>query len=116
MTAVPATARGGTVEDLIALADSGRRFRTVYADPPWSFQTWSGRGKGRSAENHYRTSPLDDIKTLPVARLAAENCALLLWTTAPFLPAALDVITAWGFEYRTMGFVWVKTVRAGWSA
>jgi N6-adenosine-specific RNA methylase IME4 len=51
---------------------------------------------------------LDDIKALPVSDLAADDCALLLWSVWPELRGALDVIKAWGFTYKTAGFVWVK--------
>ena len=51
---------------------------------------------------------LDDIKRLPVAGLAAPNCLLWLWATAPMLNKQIDVLEAWGFEFKTSG-VWVKT-------
>jgi N6-adenosine-specific RNA methylase IME4 len=91
-----------------ALKASRQRFRTIQADPPWKFETWSEKGKGRSAERHYPSMSDDDIKALPVAELAAEDCILFLWTTGPKLPAALDVIKAWGFKYQTIGFNWAK--------
>jgi N6-adenosine-specific RNA methylase IME4 len=101
---------GCTVDDVIALAHSGKRFGVIYADPAWEFKVYSGKGKQRSAERHYDTASLDAIKALPVAPLAAEDCALLLWNVWPEMPGALDVIKAWGFEFKTAGFVWVKTV------
>jgi N6-adenosine-specific RNA methylase IME4 len=87
--------------------------RVIVADPPWSFETWSDKGKGRSADRHYRVSTLDDIKALPVRDLAAKDCALFLWTTWPNLFAAREVLEAWGFRYRTLGFIWVKQTRSG---
>jgi len=45
---------------------------------------------------------------LPVADIAADDCALFLWATDPLLPRAFDLITAWGFEYKTIAFYWVK--------
>ena len=52
---------------------------------------------------------LRDICALPVGEyLAAETCALLLWTTGPFLEEAMEVIKSWGFEYKTPMWVWVK--------
>lgn len=50
----------------------------------------------------------DDIKALPVAQLAADSCALFLWATSPKLPLALEVMAAWGFDYKTVAFVWAK--------
>lgn len=102
------TAVGCNVTDLAVLAASGARFSVIYADPPWEFRTYSGQGKDRSADRHYNTGGLDTIKTLPVASLAADNCALLMWAVMPELRGALEVIQAWGFEYKTVGFTWVK--------
>jgi N6-adenosine-specific RNA methylase IME4 len=69
----------------------------------------SPKGEGRSASNHYGVMSLDDIKALPVADLAAKDCALFLWAIDSMLPQALDVIEAWGFTYKTVGFTWAKT-------
>lgn len=104
---------GGKVEDLATLAASGFRAGVVYADPPWSFEVYSGKGKDRSAERHYDTQSLDDIAALPVAPCCADDCALLMWAVMPELPGALQVIKAWGFTYKTTGFVWVKQNRSG---
>jgi N6-adenosine-specific RNA methylase IME4 len=51
---------------------------------------------------------LPDIKALPVATLAAADCTLFLWVTKPMLPAGLEVMAAWGFEYKTVAFTWAK--------
>jgi N6-adenosine-specific RNA methylase IME4 len=84
------------------------RYGAIYADPPWSFRNWSAKGTGRNAVSHYDCLDLPALAALPVAELAAENCALFLWATDPLLPRALDLIRAWGFEYKTVGFYWVK--------
>jgi N6-adenosine-specific RNA methylase IME4 len=100
--------QGCTVADLAALAASGYRAGVIYADPPWEFKVYSGKGKARSADQHYDTDGLEGIKALPVNALAAEDCALLMWAVMPELPGALEVIKAWGFEYKTVGFTWIK--------
>lgn len=87
------------------------QYRVIYADPPWTFRTWSERGKGRSAEAHYDTLSIAQIAALPVASWAASDCVLLLWATDPLLPRALEIIRAWGFTYKTVGFYWVKLQR-----
>jgi N6-adenosine-specific RNA methylase IME4 len=104
---------GCKVDDLAALAISGKRFPVIYADPPWPFETWSPAGRDRSPDNHYKTSAIDEIKALPIAPLADEDCVLLLWATMPQLPAALEVIKAWGFTYKTCAFTWVKQNPSG---
>jgi N6-adenosine-specific RNA methylase IME4 len=84
-------------------------FGAIYADPPWSFRVWNkDTGHGRSAESHYGTMSMDDIAALPVADLAADDCALFMWACWPSLPDALAIIDAWGFTYKTCGFDWMK--------
>ena len=79
-------------------------YRTILADPPWTFKTRSHKGKGRSAEAWYDCMSLDEIKAFPVQQWAAKDCVLLLWTTGPMMRHAFDVVDAWGFTYSTMGF------------
>lgn len=85
-----------------------RKYSAIYADPPWSFDVWSGAGKDRAAENHYPTMSQDEIEALPVSHFAADDCALFMWAVMPQLPEALRVIEAWGFAFKTCAFVWVK--------
>jgi len=61
--------------------------------------------------------PIEDICALPVASLAAPDCALFLWATLPLLPEALCAIDAWGFLYKSTAFVWVKPNKnsPGWA-
>lgn len=90
-----------------------QHYGVILADPPWSFTTYSRKGLKKSADRHYSTMSLDAIKALPVRDLAnPDGCALFLWTTAPFLPAAFDVLEAWGFRYSTMG-CWAKRTKTG---
>lgn len=91
------------------------RYGIVLADPAWQFETRGRRGHGKSAELHYPTMPLDEIKALPVADIVGPDAVLCLWFTAPlmyapgFPPAA--VAAAWGFDrYSSVG-VWTKRPR-----
>ena len=84
-------------------------YGTIYCDPPWSFLTYSKKGKGRSAEAHYDCMTLDDIRNYPVQQYCEKHCVLLLWVTDPMLPHAMSVISAWGFTYKTVAFFWAKT-------
>lgn len=88
-----------------------KKYNVILADPPWSFRAWSSKGMGRSAEQHYPTMRLEDIKALPVSDLAAGDCVLFLWATFPMLKEALEVIDTWGFTYKTVAFTWVKENR-----
>ena len=89
-------------------ATPSNQYRVIYADPPWTFATYSHKGKGRNAEAYYDCMSLSDVKALPVGDWAADDCVLLLWTTDPLLPTAFEVIDAWGFRYKTVGFYWAK--------
>lgn len=80
----------------------------IYADPAWEFETYSENGKDRSPEKHYDCMPLAKIKALPVREIAADDCALLMWTTDPLLNRAFEVIEEWGFKFKTVGFYWIK--------
>ena len=88
-------------------------YRAILVDPPWHFRTWSAKGSGRSAISHYDTMSLDQLAALPVAELAARDCALFLCTYAPLLHRAFELIPAWGFTYKTVAFTWVKTAKSG---
>jgi N6-adenosine-specific RNA methylase IME4 len=88
-------------------------YDAILVDPPWHFRTRSDKGRDRCADKHYPTMSVDDIKALPVIACAAKDCALFLWATDPMLPAALDVIRRWGFEFKTVAFTWVKTTKSG---
>ena len=68
------------------------------------------RGNGY-IERHYPTMELEQITALPVKELADRDAILFLWTTLPMIQEALQVIKAWGFEYKTTAFVWVKLAR-----
>lgn len=85
-----------------------KKYSLIYADPPWSFNTYSDKGKDRSAEKHYPTMSKADIQNLPVRKIAADNSMLFLWVTAPCLIEGIELITAWGFTYKTVAFTWVK--------
>jgi N6-adenosine-specific RNA methylase IME4 len=87
-------------EPLIALGP----FPVLYADPPWRYEH-SESPEIRKVENQYPTMALDEIKALEVP--AADDSILFLWATSPKLAEALEVMAAWGFEYRT-SMVWVK--------
>ena len=93
------------------LSSEMEQYEIIYADPAWAYRVWSKKGRGRSAENHYPTMSVEEICALPVAKIAAKDSALFLWSTFPNLPAAFEVIKAWKFTYKTVAFTWVKTCR-----
>lgn len=88
-----------------------KKYKIIYADPPWSYKVWSEDKKVAqgTAKGHYNTMSLEDIKALPVKKLADKDCKLFLWVTPPCLKEGLEVIEAWGFKFRTIAFCWIKT-------
>ena len=93
----------------VDILSTDKKYNIIYADPPWQFKYYSKKGEEKkSAQCHYSCMTLDDIKALPISRLAAKDCVLLMWVTFPFLEKGFEVIKEWGFEYKTCGFTWVK--------
>jgi N6-adenosine-specific RNA methylase IME4 len=93
----------------------GGPYDVILADPPWAYNQRANVGtrfRG-GAMRHYPVMSLDAICALPVADLAANPATLFLWATWPHLEDAFRVIRAWGFEYVTIGFDWIKTTREG---
>lgn len=85
-----------------------KRYGVILADPEWRFEPYSrDSGMDRAADNHYPTSLTEVIASRPVAQIAATDCALFLWATAPMLPDAFQVMEAWGFTYRSQ-VIWSK--------
>jgi len=81
------------------------QYSFILADPPWRYEHMIS--ESREIENQYPTMELQKICDLRVGKLAADDCMLYLWTTASHTKQALEVIDAWGFDYRT-NMVWVK--------
>ncbi|MBO6858348.1 MT-A70 family methyltransferase [Roseibium sp.] len=90
------------------------KFGCICADPPWSYVTYSDKGKDRSAEAHYQCMTLDDIAAMPVAEHTDRDCHLFMWITGPCLVQGdhLQIIKSWGFRPSSMGFVWLKPKKA----
>ncbi len=89
-------------------------YGVLYADPPWQFHNWSHRGEGKGAAQHYDCLTLEQICDLPVSEIVADDAALFMWVVQPMLPEALRVINAWGFEFKTVAFAWVK-MKSTWT-
>jgi N6-adenosine-specific RNA methylase IME4 len=90
----------------VALPD--KRYGVIYADPDWRFEVYSRKtGMACTADNHYPTSPTEEICNRPVGDIAADDCVLFLWATVPMMPQALEVMEAWGFTYKSQ-FAWAK--------
>jgi len=80
-----------------------KKYNIIYADPPWPHRSGS-----RHKVVPYPTMTIKQISRLPIDTLTQKNAVLLLWTTDKYLQAAMQVMRCWGFEYKTVVFVWVK--------
>lgn len=92
------------------------KYNVIYADPPWSFNDGirhSETLKFRKLEDHYETMSLAEICSLPIKDIAENPCVLFLWTTDAHLEDAMSVISNWGFQYKTIGFIWNKKTKNG---
>lgn len=104
---------GAAIDFHRALA--GKKFATVLADPPWRFQNRTGKMAPEHRRlNRYGTMTLEEIIALPVADVTASPAHLYLWVPNALLPQGLEVMKAWGFEYKS-NIVWHKVRKDGGS-
>lgn len=91
-------------------------YGVILADPPWRFLNRSAKGEAKNPVAHYPCMTIDELRALPVAQLAAPNCALVMWATAPMLDRQIDLLKAWGFTFKSAG-TWAKQSSTGtkWS-
>ncbi|MDE6021089.1 MAG: S-adenosylmethionine-binding protein [Ruminococcus sp.] len=101
-----------TIDDLISFT-GGKKYKTIYADPPWQFQNRTGKvAPEHKRLSRYSTMTLEEIKALPVSEIADEKSHLYLWVPNALLPEGLEVMKAWGFEYKT-NLIWEKVRKDG---
>lgn len=88
-----------------------KTYKIIYADPPWAYRNMENIQA--TTNSHYSTMNNKDICNLNVDLIADKNSILFLWATFPKIQEALDVLKAWGFEYKTVGFTWIKKNKNG---
>ena len=87
-----------------------RAYGVIYCDPPWAFRGYVSDGVPQQKdEQHYDTMTKEELAELPVAELAANDCALLMWSIASHTPQAFWLAEQWGFKFASRGFCWAKT-------
>lgn len=100
--------------DLLSFAN-GHRFGTILADPPWQFVNRTGKMAPEHRRlSRYSTMTLDEIASLPVVKVADHPAHLYLWVPNALLPEGLEVMRAWGFNYKA-NIVWHKIRKDGGS-
>lgn len=100
-----------------------KKYDIIYADPPWDYGgklqfDKSSKSKEKldisrnifisSASFKYPTLKLNELKKLLLTQIAKDDCLLFMWTSNPHLAQSIELGKAWGFEYRTIAFVWDK--------
>jgi len=95
-----------------------QKYKIIYADPAWSYQNDKDATFDCTTVKGMRRPPYSvlgsrTIMNFQVNNIADENCILFIWTTDYHLAKCLDVIRAWGFEYKTVGFTWSKRNKNG---
>lgn len=94
---------------------AGSKFSTVLADPPWRFQNRTGKMAPEHRRlSRYGTMDVAEIMALPIADVTASTAHLYLWVPNALLPQGVEVLRAWGFEYKT-NLVWHKIRKDGGS-
>lgn len=85
-----------------------KKYQIILADPPWSFRGYDLKKTARFVGNKYNVQSKQWLMELPIKNISDANCILFMWVTMPKLNEVFDVIDAWGFEFKTVGFTWLK--------
>lgn len=92
-----------------------RKFGTILADPPWRFINRTGKvAPEHKRLARYETMQTSEIATMPIANLADNPAHLYLWVPNALLPEGLQVMKAWGFDYKS-NIIWHKIRKDGGS-
>jgi len=93
-----------------------KKYQIIYADPPWEYKQSGSETNSRGmAKQHYSTMSTEDICNLPVREICTDNAICFMWATFPNIGEALKVMKAWGFDYKTAAFVWIKKNKKSWT-
>jgi len=86
------------------------KYSIIYADPPWRVKAGAGNlhiPHQKTRDLEYPTMSCEEIISLPVKDIAADNAVLFLWTINKYIEQSYSVARAWGFQPSTM-LVWCK--------
>lgn len=90
-----------------------KKYGAILADPPWDFKTGHTNKGTRSFRKHYDPMTLDQLSKLPVLDLSSDDCCMFMWCNSTMLETGITLMRAWGFKYKSIGFVWVKRTSTG---
>jgi len=90
-----------------------KKYQIIYADPPWSYYNDSCAHSNCTTIKGMRRPPYsvlssEKIGDLPIKEITDKNAILFIWTTDYHLSRCIEIMNKWGFEYKTIGFVWQK--------
>ena len=86
-----------------------KKYNVVYADPPWKYgSNRAGRDNKHGADQNYSLTGIEDLKSMPIINMTDKNALCFMWVTVPMMREGLELISAWGFSYKTM-ITWEKT-------
>ena len=86
-----------------------KKYKIIYADPPWKYiQDKKSKNFRAVTSEHYETLTTKELCDLKVNNISQDSSILFLWATFPTIKEAFKVMEAWGFEYKTCGFLWIK--------
>lgn len=89
----------------VDIYNTTNKYDIIYADPPWRYANKTCKG---ACEKHYKTMNLAEMNELPIEKISKTDSVLFMWAVMPQIQTALDLIKAWGFNYKTCAFCWVK--------
>lgn len=100
----------------IDIYNTKNKYSIIYADPAWEYKqkqmNFQNYDKGKKYSNdvteHYQTMTFEQLKVLPVEKIAEKDCLLYMWATSPNLDIAIKLGESWGFKFKTVAFVWDK--------
>lgn len=100
-----------------------KKYDIIYADPPWDYggkmqfdksgkknhnANWEKRIFISAANFKYPTLKTKEMMRIPIQEIAKDDCLLFMWVTNPHLAQGIELGKAWGFDYKTVAFVWDK--------
>ena len=85
------------------------KYNAIIVDIPWPYSNNKSKRSDLGGYS-YNAMTMDQIKSIPIMRMAADNCVLYLWGTWPKFCEMQDVISAWNLELKT-GFPWIKMTK-----
>lgn len=91
----------------VNIFDTREKYRVIYADPPWQYDLEQTSPNLGGAIKHYNSMSIEELCALPIKDIAEKDAVLFLWITSPKLNLFLQLMEAWGFDYKT-SFVWDK--------